>query len=70
MRLRLRMMMLILDQFRRDVLDLHDMIDEAGGHGAARHAALGLVIKLGLGDRQAAMFLDGGQAQRAVAPGP
>ena len=51
MHLRLRKMMLVLDQFRRDVLDLHDMIDEARGRGAAWHAALGVVVELGLGDR-------------------
>ena len=67
-RLRLNKMMLVLDERRGDVLDLHNVIDKARGRGATRHAAFGLTVKVRLGDRQAAMFFDRGQPQRAVAP--
>ena len=43
------------------------MIDEAAGHGALRHPALGMVIELGLAEGQPAMLLDSGDALRPVA---
>jgi hypothetical protein len=42
------------------------MIDQPGGGRAERHAALGMVIELGLRHRQAALLLDELQAFRAV----
>ena len=57
----------VVQQCRRHVLDREHMIDEAAGRGTLRHAALGVVVELGLAEREAAMLLDGGHAQRPVA---
>ena len=58
----------IVDELPRHGLDRHDVIDQAGGRRAARHALQGRGIELGLRQRQAAVLLDGADADRAVAP--
>jgi hypothetical protein len=51
------------------LFDRHDVIDKAGGNGAVRHPAHRVMIELGLRQRQPAIFLDGAQAERAIAAG-
>ena len=58
----------IVDELPRHGLDRHDVIDQAGGRRAARHALQGRGIELGLRQRQAAVLLDGADADRAIAP--
>jgi hypothetical protein len=51
----------------RHVLDRHDEVDQTGRGGATRHADLGVLIELGLGQGQPAVLLDRPHALRAVA---
>ena len=46
------------------------MIDEAASRRTLRHAALGMVIELGLAEGQPAMLLDRRDAERAIAAEP
>jgi hypothetical protein len=60
-------MPLVGEQPRRHLLDWQHLVDKPGGGGAARHAEQCRFIKPGLGEREAAMLLDGFEALRAVA---
>ena len=57
----------ILQQGCRHRLDRQHMVDKAAGDRTLRHAALGVVIELGLAQGQAAMLLDRSDAERPVA---
>ena len=54
----------------RHVLDGQHVIHKTTRRGALRHALFGVVIELGLAQRQTAMLLDGGDSQRAIAAEP
>ena len=63
-----RSMTLIVQQGLGHRLDPEHMIDEAGRHCALGHTLLGMMIEVGLAERQAAAFLDGRHTDGAVAP--
>ncbi len=61
---------LVVQQGGGHVLDREHVVHEAAGRGALRHAALGVVVELGLAEGQAAGLLDFRDAQGAVAAEP
>ena len=51
-------MISVFEELRWHVFDCQHVIDQAGCRGIVRHTAHGNVIKLGLGEGEAAVFLD------------
>ena len=67
-RLRFELIVDVVDDFSRHLLDRDDKIDEAGSDGVQRHAVV-LGRTGGLHQRQAARLLDFSDAQRTIGPG-
>ena len=60
----------VFQQTRWHLLGLKDIIDEAAGRSALRHAKLGAMIERGFAQSQATTFLDRLNPDRSVASKP
>nr|WP_310496833.1 hypothetical protein [Sandarakinorhabdus sp.] len=58
---------LVRDDPRGHIPYRQHVVDQAGVRRAFRHSGHGVAVKFGLREREAAVFLDSGQAERAIA---